>query len=198
MPAALDAVLAAGGGRLGEVVTTPTADGRRVTWVLCHRPGGQHRRAPGLVGRRRVTDPVEQPAAHPGRPRPRVAEVRAAVRDVAEACDAPDDVRGRPRPGRRRGGHQRHRPRLPRRDRLGRRPAERDRRRHRHHHRGHGADVRSDARSPTPDLDVPPEHRRPGGMGIHLMRLADRRDRPSTATRRRQYPDHHPAPRRTA
>jgi anti-sigma regulatory factor (Ser/Thr protein kinase) len=25
---------------------------------------------------------------------------------------------------------------------------------------------------PSPDLSVPPQHRRPGGMGIHLMRLA--------------------------
>jgi serine/threonine-protein kinase RsbW len=25
---------------------------------------------------------------------------------------------------------------------------------------------------PEPDLSVPPEHRRPGGMGIHLIRLA--------------------------
>jgi serine/threonine-protein kinase RsbW len=27
-------------------------------------------------------------------------------------------------------------------------------------------------RVPPPDLSVPPQHRRPGGMGIHLMRLA--------------------------
>jgi serine/threonine-protein kinase RsbW len=25
---------------------------------------------------------------------------------------------------------------------------------------------------PPPDLSIPPQHRRPGGMGIHLMRLA--------------------------
>jgi serine/threonine-protein kinase RsbW len=25
---------------------------------------------------------------------------------------------------------------------------------------------------PEPDLTLPPEHRRPGGMGVHLMRLA--------------------------
>jgi serine/threonine-protein kinase RsbW len=25
---------------------------------------------------------------------------------------------------------------------------------------------------PSPDLTVPPQHRRPGGMGVHLMRLA--------------------------
>jgi serine/threonine-protein kinase RsbW len=25
---------------------------------------------------------------------------------------------------------------------------------------------------PTPDLSIPPQHRRPGGMGVHLMRLA--------------------------
>ena len=35
-----------------------------------------------------------------------------------------------------------------------------------------GADVRSDASSPEPDLTVPPERRTPGGMGVHLMRLA--------------------------
>jgi anti-sigma regulatory factor (Ser/Thr protein kinase) len=25
---------------------------------------------------------------------------------------------------------------------------------------------------PSPDLSIPPQHRKPGGMGIHLMRLA--------------------------
>ena len=40
--AALTAVLAAGGGRHGEVVTTPTADGRRVTWVYATDPDGNY------------------------------------------------------------------------------------------------------------------------------------------------------------
>jgi catechol 2,3-dioxygenase-like lactoylglutathione lyase family enzyme len=38
--AALDAVLAGGGGRIGEIVTTATADGRRVTWVYATDPDG--------------------------------------------------------------------------------------------------------------------------------------------------------------
>lgn len=38
--AAIPAVLAAGGGRIGEVVTTTTADGRRVTWCYMTDPDG--------------------------------------------------------------------------------------------------------------------------------------------------------------
>ena len=38
--AALDAVAAAGGGRVGEVVTLQTADGRRVTWCYASDPDG--------------------------------------------------------------------------------------------------------------------------------------------------------------
>jgi catechol 2,3-dioxygenase-like lactoylglutathione lyase family enzyme len=38
--AALEAVLAGGGGRHGQIVTTPTADGRRVTWVYATDPDG--------------------------------------------------------------------------------------------------------------------------------------------------------------
>ena len=38
--ATLDAVVAAGGGRVGEVVTTQTADGRRVTWCYGTDPEG--------------------------------------------------------------------------------------------------------------------------------------------------------------
>lgn len=37
---AREAVLAAGGGQLAEVVTTRTADGRRVTWVYMSDPEG--------------------------------------------------------------------------------------------------------------------------------------------------------------
>ena len=40
VPAALDAVAAAGGGRVGEVVTTTTADGRAVTWCYATDPEG--------------------------------------------------------------------------------------------------------------------------------------------------------------
>ena len=38
--AALDAVVAAGGGRLGDVVATQTADGRTVTWCYATDPEG--------------------------------------------------------------------------------------------------------------------------------------------------------------
>lgn len=38
--AALDAVLAAGGDRVGEVITTATSDGRRVTWCYATDPEG--------------------------------------------------------------------------------------------------------------------------------------------------------------
>lgn len=40
VPAALEAVGAAGGGRIGEVVTLTTADGRRVTWCYATDPDG--------------------------------------------------------------------------------------------------------------------------------------------------------------
>lgn len=40
VPAAREAVLAAGGGSVGEVVTLQTADGRRVTWCYVTDPEG--------------------------------------------------------------------------------------------------------------------------------------------------------------
>lgn len=40
VPAAVDAVREAGGGRLGEVITTRTADGRQVTWCYATDPDG--------------------------------------------------------------------------------------------------------------------------------------------------------------
>jgi catechol 2,3-dioxygenase-like lactoylglutathione lyase family enzyme len=40
VPAAVAAVLAAGGGRVGEIITTKTADGRRVTWGYTTDPDG--------------------------------------------------------------------------------------------------------------------------------------------------------------
>jgi predicted enzyme related to lactoylglutathione lyase len=40
VPAALQAVTEAGGGRFGEVVTMQTRDGRRVTWVYATDPEG--------------------------------------------------------------------------------------------------------------------------------------------------------------
>ena len=40
VPAALDAVVAAGGGRFGEVVTLTTSDGRHVTWCYATDPDG--------------------------------------------------------------------------------------------------------------------------------------------------------------
>lgn len=38
--AALEAVIAAGGGRVGAIVTTATSDGRRVTWCYATDPEG--------------------------------------------------------------------------------------------------------------------------------------------------------------
>lgn len=40
VPAAVEAVVAAGGGRLGRVITTATADGRQVTWCYATDPDG--------------------------------------------------------------------------------------------------------------------------------------------------------------
>lgn len=40
MAEARDAVLAEGGGVIGEVVTTGTSDGRRVTWTYLTDPEG--------------------------------------------------------------------------------------------------------------------------------------------------------------
>jgi YD repeat-containing protein len=40
VPAAVEAVLAAGGDRLGRVITTKTADGRQVTWGYATDPDG--------------------------------------------------------------------------------------------------------------------------------------------------------------
>jgi catechol 2,3-dioxygenase-like lactoylglutathione lyase family enzyme len=40
VPAAVEAVQAAGGGRVGAVITTRTADGRQVTWCYATDPDG--------------------------------------------------------------------------------------------------------------------------------------------------------------
>ena len=40
VPAALDAVISNGGGRVGEIVTTGTSDGRSVTWCYATDPDG--------------------------------------------------------------------------------------------------------------------------------------------------------------
>lgn len=40
VPAAVDAVVAAGGGRHGDIITTRTTDGRQVTWVYTTDPDG--------------------------------------------------------------------------------------------------------------------------------------------------------------
>ena len=40
VPAAIDAVVAAGGSRFGEIVAMQTKDGRRVTWVYTTDPEG--------------------------------------------------------------------------------------------------------------------------------------------------------------
>jgi anti-sigma regulatory factor (Ser/Thr protein kinase) len=122
----------------------------------------------------------------------RVADVRAAVREVAEACDAPIDCE----------------------DDLVQAVDEAVTNVIIHGYRGDPGEVEVtverdgeviiiviedraqtfDPRSvAAPDLTIPPEHRRPGGMGIHLMREAvdaiDHRPRPGggnilTITRR--------------
>jgi anti-sigma regulatory factor (Ser/Thr protein kinase) len=122
----------------------------------------------------------------------RIAEVRAAVREVAEACDAPPECEAD----------------------LVQAVDEAVTNVIVHGYRGNAGDVEVrvelddadivmtvadraptfDPRSvPTPDLTIPPEHRTPGGMGIHLMREAadaiDHRPRPGggnilTITRR--------------
>ena len=122
----------------------------------------------------------------------RVADVRAAVREVAEACDAPIDceadlvqavdeavtnaiVHGY------RSGPGEVEVTVDRDDEAIKIVIE---------DRAPTFDPRS---VPTPDLTIPPEHRTPGGMGIHLMREAadtiDHRPRPGggnilTITRR--------------
>jgi hypothetical protein len=40
VPAAVEAVVAAGGARVGDIVTTPTSDGRKVTWGYTTDPEG--------------------------------------------------------------------------------------------------------------------------------------------------------------
>jgi anti-sigma regulatory factor (Ser/Thr protein kinase) len=101
----------------------------------------------------------------------RIAEVRAAVREVAEACDAPIDCE----------------------DDLVQAVDEAVTNVIVHGYAGAAGDVEIhvgrddqdivitiedrapafDPRAvPTPDLAIPPEHRRPGGMGVHLMREA--------------------------
>jgi hypothetical protein len=40
VPAAVEAVQAAGGGRVGAVINTRTADGRQVTWCYATDPDG--------------------------------------------------------------------------------------------------------------------------------------------------------------
>jgi serine/threonine-protein kinase RsbW len=101
----------------------------------------------------------------------RIAEVRAAVREVAEACDAPIDCEAD----------------------LVQAVDEAVTNVIVHGYAGEAGDVdihvgrdaeaivitiedrapTFDPRTvPTPDLDIPPEHRRPGGMGVHLMRQA--------------------------
>lgn len=40
VPGAVEAVLAAGGGRVGDIITTRTADGRQVTWCYTTDPDG--------------------------------------------------------------------------------------------------------------------------------------------------------------
>lgn len=161
---ALDAVLAAGGGRVGETVTTTTADGRRVTWCYVTDPEGN------IVELQTWSSATRQQARIPT-DLTRVAEARSVIRAVAESFDAPtacaDDLvqavdeaitnaivhgyQGAP------GWIEVMAERV-----------------------GDQIVVTLQDTAPTfdptavpePDLTVPPERRRPGGMGVHLMRLA--------------------------
>ena len=88
VPAAVEAVLAAGGGRIGDVITI--ADRRRPPRHLGLHDGsrGQHRRAAGLVGGDRPDGPTRRRLRIPA-DLDRLAEVRALVREVATSCGAP-------------------------------------------------------------------------------------------------------------
>ena len=107
-----------------------------------------------------------------------------------------ETMHGRPGPGGRRGDDERDPPRLSWRTRLGRGGCRTGR-------RSHWPTVTDEApafdptRVPEPDLSIPPEHRRPGGMGIHLIREATDRLEHEPRPRWRQYPDVGPAPRST-
>lgn len=112
--------------------------------------------------RRRVRIPAELE---------RLAELRAIVREVADGCDAPADCIGD----------------------LVQAVDEAAANIIRYGYRGGPGDIEMTAALagddivitledrapefdplsvPAPDLSIPPQHRKPGGMGIHLMRLA--------------------------
>ena len=112
--------------------------------------------------RRRVRIPAELD---------RLAEVRAIVREVADGCDAPADCSGD----------------------LVQAVDEAAANIIRYGYRGGPGEIEMTAELvgddivitledrapvfdptavPPPDLSIPPQHRKPGGMGIHLMRLA--------------------------
>ena len=91
VPAAVEAVVAAGGGRHGEIVTTRTTDGRQVTWVYTTDPDGQSRRTAGLVGRpgRVTTLPV-------GRPLPTIVSTAGSRPSSRRAATTSPTDSGRP------------------------------------------------------------------------------------------------------
>ena len=115
-----------------------------------------------VVVRRRVRIPAELE---------RLAELRAIVREVANGCNAPADCSGD----------------------LVQAVDEAAANIIRHGYRGGAGEIELTAELvgddivitledraplfdptavPSPDLSIPPRHRKPGGMGIHLMRLA--------------------------
>ena len=177
---------AAGGGRVGDIITTRTADGRRVTWGLHDRPRRQHRGAPGqsppnpkgLMG----TPAGASVSRRTSNGWPRSARPSARRGTLQRPCGS----HSRPGPGRRRGRDQRHPLRLSWRSARFDVTAE-----------PVGDDIvitledEAPVFDPTavlpPDLAVPPHRRTPGGMGIHRCRATDlleHRPRPGVATYR--------------
>ena len=119
----------------------------------------------------------------------RLAEVREMIRVGGHGRRGGSGVRRRSRPGRRRDGDQRDRPRPRRPARLGRGPAsprEDDRL---------VVTIEDDAPTfdpttvPEPDLNVPARAPAAGRDGRPSRPAVRRRDQPSTATRRRQHTD---------
>lgn len=166
IPAALGSVQAAGGSRVGEVVTTATSDGRRVTWCYATDPDGNivELQSWSAAPERRLRVPAELT---------RVAEIRAMVRTAVDAIDPDADEACQ--------------------DDLVQAVDEAATNTIVHGYAGQPGwlDVRIDRvadrlvitmedeappfdpmTAPEPDLSVPPEARTPGGMGVHLIRQA--------------------------
>lgn len=166
VPTALESVQAAGGGRVGEVVTTATADGRQVTWCYATDPDGNivELQAWSSVPPRRLRVTAELA---------NVADVRALVRGAVDAIDPTADEACQ--------------------DDLVQAVDEAATNVILHGYAGAAGwiDVSIDRLGdrlvvtledeaplfdptsvPEPDLSVPPEARTPGGLGVHLIRAA--------------------------